>query len=169
VRRPILAILLFALLAPSTGCTSVSSSAIRTDGMPARKHVGGVRIYTVLPPENVRVVGVVEVHALNDEANVARLMPEFIRRVAELGGTGAIVDHITTSYETRNEVRAESYSYPCGFRQSCWGTRFVPYTVTLRLLSIDGRALVPEATPPPKPAPAPKLPVITPVPEEETP
>ena len=151
MRRSILAILgILSLLALAlaTGCTSVSSSAIRTDGLTPRRHIGAVRIYAVVPPVNVRVVGVVEVHAVNEEANVERLVPEFMRRVAELGGTGAVIDHVTTTFEVRNEVRAESYAYSCGFRQSCWGTRFVPYSVTIRVLRIDGRAIVPEGKTP---------------------
>jgi hypothetical protein len=70
-------------------------------------------------------------------------MPAFIKRVAEIGGTGGIVDHVQTGYELRTEYRTESYAVPCGYRSTCWTTRVVPYTYQVRILSIQGRALLP--------------------------
>ena len=144
------------------GCSSVGSSAVRTDGAHTGRHVGAVRVYAIMPPDGVRVVGVVEVHAMNEEANVETLMPVFMKRVADIGGTGAVVDQLQTHYEIRTEYRHESYSYPCGYRQTCWGTRIVPYQHQVRILSIQGRAILPldapgppAVTPSPTPAPAP--------------
>jgi hypothetical protein len=131
------------LMLGGVGCTSVGSSAIRTDGALSGRHVGAVRVYAIVPPQGVRVIGVVEVHAVNEEANVETLMPVFMKRVADIGGTGGVVDQLQTHYELRTEFRQESYSYPCGHRQTCWGTRLVPYQHLVRILSIQGRALLP--------------------------
>jgi hypothetical protein len=156
-------------VAPVTfGCSSVGSSAVRTDGMMPRANVGGVRVYGITQPANTRVIGVVEVHAVQDEANLETLMPVFIQRVAQLGGTGGVIDNVLTGYEWRTEMRMESYSYPCGFRHTCFSSRMMPYTYEVRFLTIQGRAIVPEgapmlpaAQPFPKPSPAPPPPVET--------
>lgn len=137
------AIAIGAIGAFATACSSVGSSAVRVDGGLPQRHLGAVRIYALTPPPNVRVVGVVEVHAVNDEANVEKLMPVFMRRVADIGATGGVIDQVVTRFELRTEMRPVSYSYPCGFRHTCWGTRFEPYTYTLRTLSIQGRAILP--------------------------
>ncbi|GAC1353114.1 MAG: hypothetical protein NVSMB1_23100 [Polyangiales bacterium] len=117
---------------------------MRTDGLPSQRNIGAVRVYAVSMPSGARVIGVIEVHAINDEANVERLMPTFMKRVADLGGSGAMVDAVVTHYEERTGMRVESYAFPCGRGQTCWGSRFVPYVYTVRLLSIQGRALVPD-------------------------
>lgn len=151
-----------------TGCSSVGSSAVRTDGVMSGRHMGAVRIYAVMPPNGVRVVGVVEVHAVNQEANIEQLMPVFMKRVADIGGTGGVVDQLVTSYELRTEYRTESYSYPCGYKQTCWGTRVVPYQYQVRILSIQGRALVPVETAAPAAPPPPTAPSSAPRPEGES-
>lgn len=142
------------------GCSSVGSSAVRTDGGWTQKHLGAVRIYAVVPPQGVRVIGQVEVHAINQEANFERLMPVFMKRVADIGGTGGVVDRVHTHYEMRIEYRTESYAVPCGYRSTCWQTRIVPYQYQVRILAIEGRALLPldapgppaiDAAPPPAP------------------
>lgn len=143
------------LMLGGVGCSSVGSSAIRTDGVNSGRHVGAVRVYAIMPPEGAKVIGVIEVHALNEEANVETLMPVFMRRVADIGGTGAVVDGLHTHYEMRTEYRQESYSYPCGHKQTCWNTRMVPYQYQVRILSIQGRAIVPSNAPAPAPAPVP--------------
>ncbi len=158
-RALLVAALGLASLGAATGCTSVSSSAVRVDGGVARKHLGPVRVYAVVPPEGVRVIGMVEVHAVNEEANVERLMPELLRRVAELGGTGVVVDQVQTHYEMRTEYRTESYAVPCGRGATCWSTRIVPYTYQIRILSLQGRALLPADAPePPGGTPYPTIP-----------
>jgi hypothetical protein len=134
-----------------------------------RRHLGAVRIYAVVPPDGVRVVGTVEVHAVNDEANIETLMPVFMKRIADLGATGGTIDHVQTGYEMRTEYRTESFAVPCGYRQTCWSSRIVPYTFQVRILSIQGRALLPADAPGP-PAityptpPPPNLPPQTPAP-----
>lgn len=135
------------------GCSSVGSSAVRTDGGFVQKNFGEVRIYAVTPPQGTRVIGFIEVHAVNAEANVERLMPVFKKRVADIGGSGGVVDHVLTGYELRTDYRVEHYSYPCGYRGTCWSTRVVPYTYEIRILSIQGRALLPLDAPGPAAVP----------------
>jgi hypothetical protein len=151
-----------AILAGAFGCSSVGSSAVRTDGSYAQKHHGPVRIYAVVPPDSVRVIGMIEVHAINQEANFEMLMPVFMKRVADIGGTGGVVDHVNTHYELRTEYRTESYAVPCGYRATCYQTRIVPYQYQVRILSIQGRALLPIDAPGPpaieQKAPAPATP-----------
>ena len=137
------------LLSGAVGCSSVGSSAVRTDGAYTQKHHGPVRVYAVVPPEGVRVIGMIEVHALNQEANFETLMPVFMKRVADIGGTGGVVDHVNTQYEVRTEYRTESYAVPCGYRATCYQTRIVPYQYQVRILSIRGRALLPIDAPGP--------------------
>jgi hypothetical protein len=137
------------------GCSSVGSSAVSTGGMPPRPNVGPVRVYAIAPPPDTRVVGFVEVHAIQDEANLETLMPVFLRRVRELGGSGGVVDHVLTGYEWRTEMRYESFAYPCGYRATCYGSHLVPFTYEVRFLTIQGRAIVPAAAPNAKPMPAP--------------
>jgi hypothetical protein len=160
-----LAILAFCLplAAATVGCSSVGSSAVRTDGAIPRANVGGVRVYGVTQPANTRVIGVVEVHAIQDEANLETLMPVFVQRVAQLGGTGGVIDNVLTGYEWRTEMRMESYSYPCGFRHTCFSSRMMPYTYEVRFLTIQGRAIVPQGAPAPgAPQPFPKPPAPNP-------
>jgi hypothetical protein len=149
---PLLAI---ASLAFAAGCSSVGSSAVPTGGMAPRPNVGPVRVYAIAPPPQTRVVGFVEVHAVQDEANIQTLMPVFLRRVRELGGSGGVVDHVLTGYEWRTEMRYESFAYPCGYRATCYGTHLVPFTYEVRYLTIQGRAIVPANAPGPAAAPAP--------------
>jgi len=59
-----------------------------------------------------------------------------MRRVADIGGTGAVIDKVLTRFETRTEMQRQLL-VSCGFRHTCWGTRFEPYTYTLRILSIE--------------------------------
>jgi hypothetical protein len=168
-----LSLLLAAFTGAGAGCTSVGGSAVRTDGGWAQKNMGAVRIYAVVPPNGVRVIGFVEVHAVNEEANFEVLMPAFVKRVAEIGGSGGIVDHVQTGYEMRTEYRTESYSVPCGYKQTCWTTRVVPYTYQVRILSIQGRALLPldAAGPPaiPETAPRPAIPAEKTLPPAQPP
>ena len=155
--------------AASTACSSVGSSAVRTDGMMPRPNVGGVRVYGITQPANTRVIGQVEVHAIQEEANLETLMPVFIQRVAQLGGTGGVIDNVLTGYEWRTEMRMETYSYPCGMRHSCFSSRMMPYTYEVRFLTIQGRAIVPESAPlPPQPQPFPQPPPPAPPPQPET-
>ena len=150
-RRPALQLFVASVFigALGLGCTSVGSSAVRTDGMPARPQVGAVRIYGITQPSGTRVIGIVEVHAIQEEANIEVLIPTFTRRVAELGGTGGVIDNVLTGFEMRTEMRMQSYSYPCGYRHTCWGSRMVPYTYEVRFLTIQGRAIVPDSAPRP--------------------
>lgn len=133
----------------AAACSSVGSSAVRTDGSYTQKHMGAVRIYAVVPPNGVRVIGMVEVHAINQEANFETLMPVFMKRVADIGGTGGVVDRVNTHYEIRTEYRTESYAVPCGYGRTCWSTRIVPYQYQIRILRIEGRALLPVDAPGP--------------------
>lgn len=142
-------ITLAAALLGGIGCSSVGSIAVRTDGAWTQKHLGAVRVYAVVPPDAVRVIGMVEVHALNQEANFETLMPVFMKRVADIGGTGGVVDNVNTHYELRTEYRTESYAVPCGYRSTCWQTRIVPYQYLVRILRIQGRALLPLDAPGP--------------------
>ena len=171
--------LLSALFLLAAGCSSVGSSAVRTDGLAPRAQVGPVRVYAIAAPPGARVIGVVEVHAINEEANIEKLMPVFLTRVAQLGGSGGVVDHVLTGYEWRTEMRMESYSYPCGYRGTCMSSRMVPYTYEVRFLTIQGRALVPDNVAPPQPQPtitappqpttvAPTPPAPPKIPKEET-
>ena len=174
--RSSLATVLAACALLGAGCSTVGSSAVRTDGMAPRANVGAVRVYGITEPANVRVIGMVEVHAIQQEANLETLMPVFIHRVALLGGTGGVVDHVLTGYEWRTEMRMESYAFPCGYRMTCYSSHLVPYTYEVRFLTIQGRAIVPAGSAPmpmpgpgpaPPPPPGPKAPTGKPSPAKQ--
>jgi hypothetical protein len=129
-----------ALVAPPlAGCTTVHES-------PWLRVVPNLRLYSLEVPADARVVGEVKVEGVDEEANVDSLLPQFQRRVRELGGTGGIVDRIWTTYELRTVLRPESIPVACGYYATCFVTRVVPVTTEARVLRIQGRALAPDTT-----------------------
>jgi hypothetical protein len=88
-------------------------------------------------PSNARELGVVQAHS--DQTDITRLMPEFVSRVASLGGNFGKIDDITTTYEMRTVTTTQSYS--CGSvnaPRSCMRT--VTSTVEVPTTRVLGRA-----------------------------
>ena len=164
----------------SVGCSSIGGSAIRTGPVQLPAYTGPVSIYSTgqAPPGAVDL-GVVEVHASQQEGTVDTLMPQFVRKVAQIGGNVAVVDGIRARFELVGRTHVETFYYTCGLGATCAGTRVYAANDELMVVSVYGRAfstqvlqpgeqpLIPQTeTPPPapvEPAPAP-APAPTPTP-----
>jgi hypothetical protein len=129
------------------GCSSIGGSAVRTGATRLPPYAGPVAIYVANPPPpGATELGVVEVHAAQQEATIETLMPLFVKRVAALGGNGALVDRVEPHFEWAAHPYTATYTYSCGFGAVCIGTSTSMVTNEILVLSIQGRALrVPEA------------------------
>ncbi|MBS2019131.1 MAG: hypothetical protein JST00_40060 [Deltaproteobacteria bacterium] len=153
------------------GCSSVGGSAIRTGPVQLPSYSGPVAIHsTGQPPPGAVDLGVVEVHATQQEGTVDTLLPQFVRRVAQIGGNVAVIDGIRARFELVGRTHVETYYYTCGMGATCAGTRVYSANDELMVVSMYGRAfttkvvppgeepLIPQApapAPPAEPAPAP--------------
>ena len=153
------------------GCSSIGGSAIRTGPVQLPAYSGPVSIYsTGQPPPGAVDLGVVEVHGAQQEATVDTLMPQFVRKIAQIGGNVAVVDGIRARFELVGRTHVETFYYTCGLGATCAGTRVYAANDEVMVVSIFGRAfstqvvppgaepLIPPSSdgdaPPPEPAPA---------------
>jgi hypothetical protein len=164
--------LAFALALGGAGCSSVGGSAIRTGPVQLPAYAGPVSVYaTGQPPPGAVDLGVVEVHAAQQEGTVETLIPQFVRKVAEIGGDAAVVDGVRARFELVGRTHVETFYYTCGLGATCAGTRVYAANDELMLVSVFGRAFSTHVVPPgeqplipPEPA-APSTPA-TPAPAE---
>jgi hypothetical protein len=151
----------------AAGCSSVGGSAIRTGSVQLPSYAGPVAIYSMgQPPPGAIDLGVVEVHAAQQEANVETLLPQFIRKVAQIGGNVALIEGTRARFELAGRTHVETFYYTCGMGATCAGTRVYSTNDEIMVLSMFGRAmstnlpgsqgppLIP-STPPPPPEPPP--------------
>lgn len=123
------------------GCSSVRGSAIRTGGVVLPAYVGPVAIYSLgQPPAGAVDLGVVEVHATQQEATVDTLMPQFAGKVAQIGGNVAVLDGIRARFELVGRMQVETFYYACGLGATCAGTRAYSANDELMVVSVFGRA-----------------------------
>ena len=132
-----------------TGCSSVGGSAIRTGPVQLPAYTGPVAIYSTgqAPPGAVDL-GVVEVHAAQQEATVDTLMPQFVRKAAEIGGDIAVVDGIRARFELVGRTHVETFYYTCGLGATCAGTRVYAANDEVMVVSVFGRAFSTHVVPP---------------------
>jgi hypothetical protein len=123
------------------GCSSVGGSAVRTGPLRLPPHVGAVAIFAANRPAAATEVGVVEVHAAQSEATIDTLLPSFVAKVAALGGDGAVIDVVETSFRIGTYWHTETYTYRCGWHSTCIGTRTYPVSEEIMYLSMRGRAV----------------------------
>ena len=97
-------------------------------------------VYAANVPDSATELGRVEVRAEGVDANIELLLPEFLDKVASLGGDAAVIDAVDARFDLVQGATAESYLYPCAFR-SCVGTRMVPATTEILVLVMRGRAM----------------------------
>lgn len=165
------------------GCSSVGGSAIRTGPVQLPAYSGPVAIYSSgQPPPGAVDLGLVEVHAAQEEGTVDTLLPQFVRKVAQIGGDVAVVDGVRARFELVGRTHVETFYYTCGMGNTCAGTRVYPANYERMVVSMFGRAFttragagqgppategsllppgVPSAPPPvepPSPAPSPETP-----------
>lgn len=123
------------------GCSSVRGSALRTGGAYAPPYEGPIAVYASGKiPEGARDLGVVEVHGAQTEATLETLFPEFIRKVASIGGDAAVIDGVTGRFDVLVRPYSETYYYPCGVRGTCVGSRMHAVNDELLYVSIYGHA-----------------------------
>jgi len=143
--------------------------------MPA--YQGPVSIYSSgQPPPGASDLGVVEVHAAQEEGTVDTLLPQFVRKVAQIGGNVAVIDAIRARFEIVGRTHVETYYYTCGLGATCAGTRVYSANDEMMIVSIFCHAyttLGPQAQPPAPdaplvpPEPQPMEPVQPPIPDPE--
>jgi hypothetical protein len=146
------------------GCSSVGGSTVRTGKVDMPAYTGPVAIYpTGHMPAGTTDLGIVEVHALQDEATVETLLPQFVRRVAAIGGNVAVIDGIRARFEIVGRTHVETFYYTCGLGGTCAGTRVYAANDEVMIVSMfghagttqptDGAPLLPGAPSPLSPAP----------------
>lgn len=154
------------------GCSSVGGSAVRTGPVQLPQYSGPVAVYAAQPPPADAVdLGVVEVHGSLHEGEVGQLLPELVRRVAEIGGNIAVVEGIRARFDMVARNQVETFYYSCGLNYTCAGTRVYTINDEVMTVSMFGRAMSnrPGARPASPLAPAPVAPVEPPAPPVERP
>ncbi|HEX7601211.1 MAG TPA: hypothetical protein VF316_06380 [Polyangiaceae bacterium] len=131
------ALLVLALL---LGCNSVRATAVPTGALRAPPRSGPVAVYAANLPDSAIELGRVEVRAEGVDANIELLLPEFLDKVASLGGDAAVIDTVDARFDMVQSATTDSYLSPCAFR-SCVGTAMVPATTEILVLVMRGRAM----------------------------
>ena len=162
-------VLLVSALA-STGCSSIGGSAIRTGPVHLAPYTGPVAIQsTGQSPPGAVDLGVVEVHAAQQEATIDTLLPQFVKKVAEIGGNVAVVDGIRARFEVVGRTHIETFYYTCGLGATCAGTRVYAANDEVMVVSVFGRAFSTQVVPPGEqpliPPSEPSIPSPSPPPE----
>ena len=117
------------------------SSAVRTGPLMLPARSGPVGIYTANPPPGGRDLGLVEVHGAGDDGSIENLLPEFARRVAELGGNAAYIQDVRAHFQVMTYVWARSYGYGCYRGRWCTGTSMSPTAEEVMIVSMSGHAM----------------------------
>lgn len=149
-------------------CSTVSGSAIRTGPVQLPAYSGPVAIYPMgVPPAGAVDLGVVEVHASQQEATVDTLLPQFVQKVAQIGGNVAVVDGVRARFELVGRNHVETFYYTCGMGTTCAGTRVYAANDEIMVVSMFGRAMSTRVQGPSGEAPLiPPGPPPPPIPEE---
>jgi hypothetical protein len=140
--RHALAATLLIASASGLGCSSVGAQAVRTGGVRLPPRAGAIAVY--LPGRTLEggtELGLVEVHAANNEATVDTLLPLFVQKVASLGGNAAVVDSVRARFEIYQRPFIETFVYPCGY-WTCTGTRMYATNDEVMTVSMTGRAML---------------------------
>jgi hypothetical protein len=142
--RPLVVLLALALAA--SACSSVGGSAIRTGPVQLPAYAGPVAIYpSGEPPPGAVDLGVVEVHAAQQEGTVDVLLPQFAQKVAQIGGNIAVIDGVRARFDLATRAHVENFYYACGAGATCGGTRVYSANDELMLVPMFGRAFSTEA------------------------
>jgi hypothetical protein len=145
------------VLGLATGCSSVGASAIRTGPLRLPPHVGAVALYAAGEPVDGADLGIVEVHAAQNEATIELLVPIFVQKVAQIGGNAAVIENVRARFEIVAHPHVETYTYSCGYGATCTGTRVYSVNDEVMVVTVQGHA-VRTGTLPESPAPPPNHP-----------
>ena len=69
------------------------------------------------------------------------LLPQFIRKVAQIGGNVALIEGIRARFELAGRTHVETFYYTCAMGATCAGTRVYSTNDELMIVSIFGRAM----------------------------
>jgi hypothetical protein len=134
------AALVFAL--SLVGCSSLGGTAIRTGAVQLPSYSGPVALYAVAkPPANAVDLGVVEVHASQQEASVATLLPQFVKKVADIGGNVAVIEGVRARFDVAGHTQVETFYYTCAMGMTCAGTRAYSTADEIMVVSMFGHAM----------------------------
>jgi len=149
------------------GCSTVGGSAIRTGPVQLPAYAGPVAVYPLgQPPAGAVDLGVVEVHAYQQEATVDTLLPQFIAKVAQIGGNVALIEGVRARFDLAGRSHVETFYYTCNLGTTCAGTRVYSTNDELMVVSMFGRAM---STQTPGTSGPPLVPTEPPVPPPEEP
>lgn len=128
-------------LALLSGCSSMGGSAIRTGPVKLPAYAGPVAVYPLSePPAGGVDLGVVEVHASQQEATVDALLPQFVKRVAEIGGDAAVIEGVRARFAILPRTQVETFYYTCGLGATCAGTRVYAANDEVMTVTMFGHA-----------------------------
>jgi hypothetical protein len=130
-----------AALLLATGCSSVGASAVRTGPLRLAPHVGAVALYSAGEPVDGADLGIVEVHAAQNEATIDTLVPIFVQKVAQIGGNAAVIESVRARFEIVAHPHVETYTYACGYGATCTGTRMYSANDEVMVVTIQGHAV----------------------------
>jgi hypothetical protein len=85
-------------------------------------------------------LGVVEVHAVQEEGAVEVLVPLFLEKVAQIGGDIAVVDGVIARFDRVTQPYVETFYAPCRFGTMCSGTRVFALNDEVMTVSMVGHA-----------------------------
>lgn len=130
------------------GCSTVSGSAVRTGSLALPAYSGPVAIYAAgQAPAGAADLGMVEVHAAQQEATVETLLPLFVQKVADIGGNVAVIDGIRARFEIVGRAHVETFYYACMTGTACGGTRVYATDDELMIVTMMGRAMTTKPRP----------------------
>jgi hypothetical protein len=180
MRRALFSTVAVAMLALGvSACSSVGGSAIRTGAVQLPSYSGPVAIYALgQPPPGAVDLGVVEVHAAQQEATVETLLPQFLRKVAQIGGNVAVIEGTRARFDMSGRTHVETFYYTCGMGATCAGQRVYSTNDEIMIVSMFGRAMTTQLPgtsgpplippgPPPDPEPAEPTPMLGPSPAQD--
>jgi hypothetical protein len=128
------------------GCSSVGGSAIRTGAVQLPAYSGPVAIYaTGTPPAGAIDLGVVEVHAAQQEGTVDTLLPQFVQKVAQIGGNIAVIEGVRARFDLVGRMHVETFYYTCGLGMTCAGQRVYSGNDEVMVVAMFGRAMTSHA------------------------
>jgi len=130
------------------GCSSVGGSAVRTGPLALPAYSGPVSIFAVgkAPPDAVDL-GLIEVHAAQQEATVDTLLPQFVRKVADIGGNVAVIEGIRARFELIGRSHAETFYGACRMGPACSGTRVYATDDEVMIVTMMGHAMTTKPRP----------------------
>jgi hypothetical protein len=140
--------LMAALLLCGAGCSTLGGSAIRTGPLQLPAYSGPVAIYALgTPPPGATDLGVVEVHGLQQDGTVDMLLPQFVRKVAQIGGNVAVIEGVRARFDLAGRTHVETFYYSCAFGATCAGHRVYSTSDELVTITMFGRAMTTKAAP----------------------